>query len=67
MDRDSWNGDHLLSVKQLCAVTSWSRTSVYRLLEKDENFPKRVRLGKQRIAFRGSDVSRYMDSLKHRD
>jgi predicted DNA-binding transcriptional regulator AlpA len=55
------NLDRLLSVKAVCQLTSWSRTSIGRLVYAGE-FPKPVRLGRHRIAFRESEIADYLQS-----
>ena len=55
------NLDRLLSVKAVCQLTSWSRTSIGRLVEAG-TFPQPVRLGEHRIAFRESDIAEYLRS-----
>jgi predicted DNA-binding transcriptional regulator AlpA len=58
-------GERLLTMRDVCAITSWSRTSVNRLIEK-KAFPQPVKLGDQRIAFRESDVRAYVASRQPR-
>jgi prophage regulatory protein len=53
--------ERLLSMKQVCQMTSWSRASIYRLID-DDAFPMPVRLGEFRIAFRESQVRAYIAS-----
>lgn len=58
----SWNGEQLLSPKQVCAITSLSRTSVHRLAKADRKFPKPVSLSARRIAFKASEIRAYVES-----
>ena len=55
------HGERLISMKAVCEITSWSRTSIYRLISQDA-FPAPVKLGAQRIAFRESEVRAYVAS-----
>jgi prophage regulatory protein len=48
-------------MKDVCDITSWSRTSIYRLID-EEQFPAPVKLGSQRIAFRETEVRAYVAS-----
>jgi predicted DNA-binding transcriptional regulator AlpA len=53
-------------MKAVCEITSWSRTSVNRLVEK-KAFPAPVKLGSQKIAFRETDIRAYVASRAPRD
>ena len=55
--------ERLRSMKWACGVTSWSRTSIYRLV-KAGRFPAPLKLGPQRIAFREAEVLAYVESLR---
>jgi prophage regulatory protein len=55
------DSERFISMKAVCAITSWSRTSIYRLIAQDA-FPVPVKLGAQRIAFRESEVRNYVAS-----
>jgi prophage regulatory protein len=55
------DGERFISMKAVCAITSWSRTSIYRLIAQDA-FPAPVKLGAQRIAFKESEVRAYVAS-----
>jgi predicted DNA-binding transcriptional regulator AlpA len=57
--------ERLLTMKQVCAITSWSRTSINRLIEQNA-FPKPIKLGDQRIAFKESEVRAYIASRRPR-
>jgi len=52
-------GDYLLSVKDVMRLLGVSRTTVYRLLA-DDSLPKPIKLGLRRIAWRASDLRRYI-------
>lgn len=54
-------GDRLISMRAVIAVTSWSRTSIYRLID-EGTFPMPVKIGKHRIAFAESDIREYVAS-----
>lgn len=58
-------GERLLTMRQVCGITSWSRTSVNRLMRQG-NFPMAVKIGAQRIAFRESEVREYVASRRPR-
>jgi prophage regulatory protein len=58
-------GERLLPIRAVQALTSWSRTSIYRLIDEGE-FPQPVQLGKNRIAFRESDIRAYIASRAER-
>lgn len=51
----------MLSVNQVCEVTGYSRTHLYRL-EAAGLFPRRVRLSHWRVAFRLSDIEAWLKS-----
>jgi prophage regulatory protein len=55
------DSERFISMKAVCAITSWSRTSIYRLIAQDA-FPVPVKLGAQRIAFKESEVRNYVAS-----
>ena len=53
--------ERLLSFETVCSLTSWSRPSIYRLMKADK-FPKPVSLGDHRVAFKESDIQKYISS-----
>jgi prophage regulatory protein len=57
--------DRMMTVKEVMAVTSYARSTIYRQMAKGE-FPRPVRLGKQgpkcKVAFRASDIIAWLDS-----
>ena len=55
------DGERLLRLRAVQALTSWSRSSIYRLIDEGE-FPQPVQLGKNRIAFKESDIRAYIAS-----
>ena len=57
--------ERLLSMKAVVAITSWSRSSINRLIEK-RDFPAPLKLGPQKIAFRESEVRAWVASRERR-
>lgn len=53
----------LMTIQQVCDVTSLSRTTIWRLQQRDE-FPKSVRLSTARVAFRSTEVDAWIDSRR---
>jgi prophage regulatory protein len=51
--------DHLLHIKTVMAITTISRASLYRMLGRGE-FPQSVRISRGRVAWRSSDVQKFM-------
>ncbi|NDE90126.1 MAG: AlpA family phage regulatory protein [Alphaproteobacteria bacterium] len=51
----------LLSRKQLKEIIPYSTMQIYRL-EKAGEFPKRVKIGKQRVAWLEADVQKWIES-----
>jgi predicted DNA-binding transcriptional regulator AlpA len=58
-------GDRLLTMKAVIGITSWSRTSINRLV-REGHFPSPIKLGIHKIAFRESDVRAYMEARLRR-
>lgn len=54
------------SMKEVCELTGFSRTHIYRL-ERLGRFPRRRKLGLAKIAFVRSEVHAWMDSLPKPD
>ncbi|WP_373310579.1 helix-turn-helix transcriptional regulator [Seohaeicola zhoushanensis] len=52
----------LLSIGELNAVLGISDTTRLRLERTNPDFPKKVRVSPRRVAYRRSDVMRYIDS-----
>lgn len=50
----------MVKMKQVCELTGYTPQHIYRLME-EGSFPQRVRLGKNRIAFRLADVQKWFD------
>jgi prophage regulatory protein len=59
------DGERLLPIRAVQALTSWSRTSIYRLMDEGQ-FPQAIQLGKNRIAFRETDIRAYIASRQPR-
>ena len=60
--RPEWladEGERLIPMRTVVAITSWSRTSIIRLIAENK-FPSPVRLGKHKIAFRESEIRHYV-------
>ncbi len=53
--------DVFLSIKEVCQSVKLGKTSIYKL-EKERRFPSRVSLGVRRVAWRKSDIDRYIAS-----
>jgi prophage regulatory protein len=53
--------ERLIPMKRVCEITSWSRTSIYRLIAQNA-FPAPIKLGSQRIAFKESEIRAYVAS-----
>jgi len=53
--------DRLLPLEEVLRLTSWSRTSLYRKIA-DETFPRPIKIGAARIAFRASELTAWLDS-----
>lgn len=51
----------LMTIQQVCDTTSLSRTTIWRLQQRNE-FPKNVRLSTARVAFRVSDIDAWISS-----
>ena len=50
-----------LTMNQVCAKTSCSRNSIYRLIAAGQ-FPKAVRLGPQRVGYLETEVEAWIDA-----
>jgi prophage regulatory protein len=51
----------LMSMNQVCQATSLSRTTIWRLQQRDE-FPRGVRLSAARVAYKASDIEAWIAS-----
>ena len=52
--------ERLLSCKEVAAETGLSRSSIYRLLESDESFPKPISIGRRSRRWLGSDIAAWI-------
>lgn len=59
------DGERLISMREVCAITSWSRSSINRLVERGE-ISAPLKLGPQKIAFRESEIRAYVASRQRR-
>jgi len=59
------DGERLISMREVCAITSWSRSSINRLVERGE-ISAPLKLGPQKIAFRESEIRAYVASRERR-
>ena len=59
------DGERLISMHEVCAITSWSRSSINRLVERGE-LSAPLKLGPQKIAFRESEIRAYVASRQRR-
>jgi predicted DNA-binding transcriptional regulator AlpA len=55
----AFEGDRLISIKTVMALTSWSRASIYRLVDA-ELLPRPVKIGQHRIAFSEAAIKAYV-------
>lgn len=53
-------GDRLLTIKQVCERVPYTAMHIYRLM-KLEQFPHRIRVGPNRVAWREADVQSWID------
>lgn len=56
--------EQLLTLAQVLKATSWSRTSLYRKIA-EGTFPRPIKIGASRIAFRASEIKKWMESRPH--
>jgi predicted DNA-binding transcriptional regulator AlpA len=61
----SLDGERLLPLRTVSALTSWSRTSLNRLI-KAGKFPPPLKIGRSKIAFRESEVRAYIEAQLRR-
>ena len=54
--------DVILKQSEVCRITTLCREQIWKL-EKEDKFPKRVRLSVNRIGWRKSDIDKYVASL----
>lgn len=56
----------LMTTQQVCSATSLSRTTIWRLQQREE-FPKSVRLSTARVAFHVTDINNWIASRQGGD
>lgn len=56
--------NELLPLPRVCEMTTFSRTTVYRMIERGD-FPRPVKLGLRRVAWRADEVAAWLESRKH--
>ena len=56
--------DRLLTCKQVAAETGISRSTIYRLLEKDKSFPKPIPIGPRGKRWLESDIAAWIVERK---
>ena len=60
---DTGKDDRILSLKEVCKITTLSRTQIYRL-EAAGNFPRRVLLGPGRVGWSNREILGWIDDQK---
>jgi len=53
--------NNLMTLQQVCKATSLSRTTIWRLQQRDD-FPQGVRLSTSRVAYPTSEVEKWIES-----
>ena len=56
--------DRIINKSQLTDLIAMSASHLYRL-EKDGNFPQRIRIGKRRVGWSLNEVMRWMEDQKN--
>ena len=54
--------EYLLNIEEVMKRVTYSRSEIYRKMAANK-FPKPIQLGRQRVAWRVSDVERYIDNV----
>tara|TARA_B100000214_G_scaffold314935_1_gene248012 strand:- start:382 stop:585 length:204 start_codon:yes stop_codon:yes gene_type:complete len=54
--------EYLLNIKEVMKRVTYSRSEIYRKMAANK-FPKPIQLGRQRVAWRVSDVERYINNV----
>lgn len=57
----SYQSERLLSLKQVREIVPYSTMQIYRL-QKSGGFPQRIKIGKNRVAWRESEVQQWIQS-----
>ena len=55
--------DRLIPMREVIQITSWSRTSIYRLIARDE-FPVPRKCGRSKVGFLMSEIQDYVASRR---
>ena len=56
------NQEYLLNIKEVMRRVTFSRSEIYKRMAANQ-FPKPIQLGRQRVAWRLSDVERYINNV----
>ena len=56
------NQEYLLNLKEVMKHVTFSRSEIYKKMAANE-FPKPIQLRRQRVAWRVSDIERYIDNV----
>ena len=54
--------EYLLNIKEVMKRVTFSRSEIYKRMAANE-FPKPIQLGRQRVAWRVSDIERYIENV----
>tara|TARA_Y100000746_G_scaffold156496_1_gene134366 strand:+ start:106 stop:309 length:204 start_codon:yes stop_codon:yes gene_type:complete len=54
--------EYLLNIKEVMKRVTFSRSEIYKRMAANQ-FPKPIHLGRQRVAWRVSDIERYIDNV----
>ena len=54
--------EYLLNIKEVMKRVTYSRSEIYKKMAANK-FPKPIQLGRQRVAWRVSDVERYINNV----
>ena len=54
--------EYLLNIKEVMKRVTFSRSEIYKRVAANQ-FPKSIQLGRQRVAWRVSDIERYIENV----
>ena len=54
--------EYLLNIKEVMKRVTFSRSEIYKRMAANQ-FPKPIQLGRQRVAWRVSDIERYIENV----
>ena len=57
-----YNQEYLLNIKEVMRRVTFSRSEIYKKMAANQ-FPKPIQFGRQRVAWRVSDIERYIDNV----